>query len=317
MSNLHFTSTQYPSTAFFIIKQLGLVPGVEEPVYQELGNQMSILGENLSFSSPIIGGPVFTLIYQLPSYLGVTPMEFDDLFKAISFFVEKEDLKSFFKKWPEKTKYWEQWFNDGWMNLLFTDLRHDKTRALAIIETFLLLLHDNWLDYSRIYQERLSNIKLDKHEDFCKSFNIFKRWEQDFNHAYPYDNFTVVVCPETIITSNNLGPEKIVLGIDKTKNSLNTCVHEIGVRMIDISTFSKHQDIRNLIIGDYKGVTQLIEAEICYRKQTVFPEIRIDSFAEKLNLHDLIAWRATKKGHQDFVNSFTSWYQEAKGLSLI
>jgi hypothetical protein len=317
VSTLHFKNTQYPSTAFFILKHLGLVPGVEEPVYQELGNQMSILGESFALNSPLAKGPIFTLVYQIPSYLEVTPMEFDELFRSIIYLVENESFKSFSTKWPAETKYWDTWYSPGWMHHLFNNLQKDKNRALAIIETFLLLLHDNWVDYSNIYKEKMAGFQIEKHERFCNSFDIFRRWEDSFSQSYPYNDFTVIICPEATNTATSLGPEKIVLGIEKTKNSLNTCVHEIGVRMIGLDKLSKNQDIESIMIKDFDNIMLLIETEICFRKQSIFPEIRVDSFVDSNNLHDLIAWRATKKSPDEFINSLINWYKEAKGLSLI
>lgn len=319
MSNLIFKKNIYPSSAHYVLKQLGLLPGQENPKFLELGKQISALGKSFSFQASLAGGPLFKLIYQIPSYLEITPIEFDKFFQATSNFVKFKDLDVFLDNWPNKAKFFKQWYTTGWINNLSKSIDHDPSRALAIIETFLLILHDSWSEYEEIYQNKISKLNLnEKHlEKEYNSYNIFNRWEKSFRNKYPYDNLKVIICPESNSIASSLGPEKLVIGSSKIDICLNSLVHEIGIRTVDLNYLATNSYTKTLMENDYKGILLLAETEICYRKKDLFPEVKEDIFTSVMNLESLVKWRATKDVDVELAKSFAGWYKELKDLEML
>ncbi|MFP4456766.1 MAG: hypothetical protein ACLFPS_03835 [Clostridia bacterium] len=319
MSNLIFNKNIYPSSAYYVLKQLGLIPGQEDPKFLELGNQISALGKSFSLQSSLAGGPLFRLIYQIPSYLEITPIEFDKYFQSTSNFVKFKDLDIFLDRWPNKTKFFKQWYTSGWINLLSKSIDHDPSRALAIIETFLLILHDSWSKYENIYQDKLFALILKKEnlEKEYNSYNIFDRWEKSFNNKYPYDNLEVIICPESNSIASSLGPEKLVIGSSRMDSCLNSLIHEIGLRMLNLNYFANNSYTRAIMKEDYHGFLVLMEAEICYRKKELFPEIKEDMFMNVMNMEAIVKWRTNKDVDAELAKSFAVWYNELKDLGML
>jgi len=319
MNNIVFNNNIYPSGAYYVLKQLGLVPGHTEPRFLELGKQISALGKSFSFKASLAGGPLFKLIYQIPSYLEITPIEFDKFFQVISNFIKYKDINIFLEKWPDKTNYFKQWYTQGWISALSKSVDHDPARALAIIETFLLILHDSWDEYSSIYKEKISNLSTNfiNLEKECNSHNIFSRWEKSFGNQYPYDKLEIITCPESNALANSLGPEKLVIGSSKIDNCLNTCIHEVGVRTIDLNYLSTNVFTKDILINDYRAIQFLIEMEVCYRKKEIFPEIKVDKFVSSMNLEKLLEWRNNKSIDKELAKSFAYWYKELKELGIL
>jgi hypothetical protein len=65
-----------------------------------------------------------------------------------------------------------------------------------------------------------------------------------------------------------------------------------GVRFVPLSALAAYQPTAQLILDDYLGLLKIIEAEICYRKRKLLPELTSDSFAKGMNLLGIIEWRS-------------------------
>ena len=318
MKRIIFEENLYPSSAFYVLKQLGLIPGAKKAKFKELGSQMSSLGESFNFKASLYGGPLYTLMFHIPSYLEITPIEFDKYFKAITEFVKTKNLNVFIEKWPNKTKYFKEWFNTGWINYLSDSIDHDPSRALAIVETYLLILHDLWGEYSEIYKEkfRALNLSISVLEEKYNALSIFEKWEDSFKRSYPYDYFEIIISPESDYRFSRVGPEKIVV---KSKNYgyFDEAVHEIGIRTIDMDYLANSEFTKNLFEEDYVNVIKLMEVETIYRVKTLFPKVDSKYIVLKKDLDNILKFRESQEVGLDLAKSFACWYKELKKLKYI
>jgi len=315
LKRIIFKENLYPSSAFYVLKQLGLIPGAKKPKFKELGSQMSSLGKSFNFKASLYGGPLYNLMFHIPSYLEITPIEFDKYFKTIIEFVKTKNINVFIEKWPNKTKYFKDWFNIGWINYLSDSIDHDPSRALALVETFLLILHDLWGEYGEIYKEKFSalNLSISVLEEKYNALSIFEKWEDSFKHNYPYDYFEIIISPESDYRFSRIGPEKIIV---KSNNYgyFDEAVHEIGIRTIDINYLANNKFTKSLIEEDYENFIKLTEAEIIYREKILFPKIDNEHIVLKKDLENILKFRESQVVDLDIAKSFASWYKELKKL---
>lgn len=319
MRRVYVSGSIYPSCCYYALKQLGLMQSESEPKYKERGKHLSFLGESFAFKAPMPGGPIFTLVYQIPSYLDPQkPDELEQIIQAVERFIQTEEIDSFTDQWPEKTTYWDLWFTEGWKNFLFKGLRDEREKACTLVREFICFVKEIWSEYLEIFHNKLSDYPFNSRQEYCEKLNVFEKWEEEIGVSYPYDDFTVVICPETRTSASSLGPEKIVFSASHSLEVMkNSIIHEVGVRTIGLHRLAEHPATRTLMAEDYHGILMLIETEICYRKPNLIPELKDDPFIKGMKLTDLVAWRAEQQELDSLPESFAVWYKKAKEEGLL
>jgi len=156
MNNISVRKSFYPSYCYYLLKQTGLLPTNKEQTLLNEGRKLSEIGSEFSFNGPVAGGPIFTFIYQIPSYLDIDKTEIHDVFEALISFIESKKLSFFMNKWPQKTHYWDLWYTKPWKEYLLNDVTDNSKKALKVIEYFFKLVDKNWDLYKPIYNEKIS-----------------------------------------------------------------------------------------------------------------------------------------------------------------
>lgn len=311
-------SSLYPSCCYYGLKQTGLLPGEISPKFLDIGKEFSSLGQSFSFQAPMAGGPIFSFVYQMPGYLDATKAELPLVFDAVKYFIEHGSIEMFQSNWPLKTRYWDLWYTEPWVQYLHNGVKNNSTRALELINKFLLFLQDIWSDYQTIHHDKLKNYDFAKYEQICNSINVFDKWEVELQQCYPYSNFSIIICPESNTSASSLGPEKIIFSSHRTiEQMINSLVHEIGVRMINLHTLATHQATKDIMLNDYHRILMLIETEVCFRKPHILTELTDDLFIDGMKLSELVAWRAGKQMKNSVAESFAEWYEEVKIAGLL
>jgi hypothetical protein len=91
-----------------------------------------------------------------------------------------------------------------------------------------------------------------------------------------------------------VGPDAIVFGLRcGTEEILPAAIHEIGVRYSNLDYLKRYEETKAIINTDYVNLLRVIEAETCYQKMKVFPEIETDRFLSP-SWEQLVEWRAER-----------------------
>ncbi len=309
----------YASLCYYSLKQLGLVDGNTSQKLKKESKKLSQLGEEFSFCAPAAGGPIFTLVYQIPGYLNPTSItELKEIHCALKTFIKEKSLEEFYSKWPLQTKFWDEWYTPGWMKYLFNALDNKEDTALETVEYFFNLLYELWSDYKFTYDGKITGYDFFSLQEKCQQVEVFKKWQDELRVSYPYEDFSLNICPESATYASSLGPEQIVFGAKHTWTMMkNSLIHEVGVRFMDLGRLSKDPLTSDLMLNDYFGMIMLIETEVCYRKPNLMPELKKDSFIKGMGLEQLIEWRANQKDYKSLPELFSNNYKLAKKAGLI
>ncbi len=314
MSNVNIKKSYYASLCFYGLKQLGLIGGKTNPKYEQNTKKLETLGKEFAFCPPSAGGPIFTLVYQIPSYLDPTSVsELEKINHVLIQFIKNESIHSFQDIYPKKTIYWDKWYTKSWLNYLFKNIRKNKEKVIDIVNYFHEFLIKLWPHYLHEYHQLLNHYNMKDYESKCRTLNVFSKWEQVLNMKYPYDEFNLIICPESYTTASSLGPQKIVFGSchswDVMKNAL---IHEVGVRFMNLHLLSTHPDTSDIMEKDYFGIIKLIETEVCFQKSKLLPGLEADPFISGMKLEELIDYRMTQKNYDTVPSLFKKMYKEAK-----
>lgn len=319
MPKVNVKKSFYASLCYYGLKQLGLIGGKVNPQYQLEAQTLEKIGTEFAFCSPAAGGPIFTLVYQIPSYLD--PKSVDELIKiqeALSQFIRSQSIEVFKTSWHDKTMYWDDWYNSSWMNYLFGYIGKNPKKVLRVVDYFINFLCRLWTIYQDVYNTKIKNYDLLTWEKDCQQVEVFKKWNAELGLDYPYDEFNLIVCPENPTTASSLGPQQIVFGdMYKWPMMKNTLVHEVGVRFMGLNTLSRNPLTSEMMKNDYFSIIKLIETEVCYRKPRLIPELKIDPFISGMQLEDLLKWRQGQKEYESLPESYAHWYHLAKSEGLL
>lgn len=319
MPNVNVVQSYYASLCYYGLKQLGLIGGKVNKDYQIEAQSLEKVGKEFAFCSPAAGGPIFTLVYQIPSYLN--PNSVDELIiikEALKQFLDSQSIEVFQNIWSDKTKYWNDWYNSSWLSFLFENIGKNSEKVLEIVDYFINFLCKLWPIYQEIYNNKIKNYDFRLMGINCQQVEVFKKWSEELGIKYPYDDFNLIICPENPTTASSLGPQQIVFG-DKYKWSMmkNTLIHEVGVRYMGLSTLSQHPLTSEIMHDDYFGMIKLIETEVCYRKPRLMPELKTDPFIGGMQLEDILKWRRNHKEYKSLLESFSHWYHLVKKEGLL
>jgi hypothetical protein len=318
MSTVNVKKSLYPSFCYYLLKQTDLIPNDEKKTLIEEGRKLSTFGSEFSFNGPVAGGPIFTFVYQIPSYLDINKNELDKVLNSLKLFIEEGSLAAFMRNWPEKTEFWDLWYTNSWKNFLLKDVSKNSQKALKVIQYFFQLVDTYWDNYIPIYVDKLEKYNFKKANQSIKSIDAIQKWEEELGLRYPYSKFEIIVCPESSTTASSLGPEKIVLGsVHNQKQLVNSYVHEVGVRTVGLHRLARNNKTKDIFKNDYIGMLKLIETEIALRKKNLLPLLKDDIFIKSMGLENLIEWRIKQNTSSDLISDFANYYKSAKTNKLI
>ncbi len=319
------TSHYYASLCFRGLKRLGLAGSESTDEDKNLGEEMGEIGESFNFNPPMAGGPLFTLVYQIPGYLNPQrPDEMLQIFDGVKHMVSSRTIQHLQREYPERTSEWEKFYIEPGFNSICEPLLEDQDKLYKLIDQFGDYLEQLWPKFEAEYSRWKEGFDFEEWDSQLLVEEVINVWEQVMDISYPYHKFSLVICPESPTTASSLGPEKIVFGarhgVNWAKRSL---VHEVGARMVGFRRIAEHLETAQIIADDYTGVLRLIEAEACFRKPQVMDKLGWeyqadqDSFKAGMQLDDLVQMRSEiGEGHSLF-DTLATWYHRAKRDGLL
>jgi|GEM_PF-2954634 len=320
MYNTSVDTHYYPSLCFRALKRLGFAGRESTGEDEDMADKLSQVGEAFNFAPPVAGGPVFTLVYQIPGYLDPgQPEEMMEIFKLVGDFVKIGDVKHICRRFPEKTEEWDLWYIESLLNIFLHPLEGRKQDVLRLLDLFSGYLEQLWPQYRDEFSGWCRELDIEAWEDKLQMNRVIDSWEAVMETSYPYRGFIMVPCPETPSAASSLGPDKIVLGARHgVDGARDTLVHEVGVRMPGLHRLAEHPATAGLMADDYVGMLRLLEAETCFRKPKVMQELGWDYDAKqdgflhgKMKLQGLVQLREDLCTSGSLHEMFAEWYQEA------
>jgi hypothetical protein len=318
-SRIKLEKSYYSSLCWYGFKQLGLVDAPVNPEYQTWADQLAPLLADMQSTSPLLGGPLYKLIYQIPACLNPNdPEELQKVFAVTKDFIRSGSPQDFMDNWPKLTHYWDTWYYPGCVDRLKESIAgHEETifQVMGVWAEFMKLL---WPQYLQIYEEKINQYPLEEYQERCDQLAVFKDWNEQFKTTYPYDEFHVIICSESPTMAGRLGPEKLVVGAKYSWDILiNAITHEIGVRYPALNRLAEAPNTSDLIKNDYSGVVKLIEAEICVRKLAMLPDLKNDGYVTSMGLQNLVNWRVKIELDSTFEASLPALYAQAKEAGVL
>jgi hypothetical protein len=285
----------YASLCWFGLKQLGLLSQEANPAYAHWAKEFSKVGSSFGFRAPLSGGPLFRLLYQMPGDINpATPEEMRTVLQACQQIICDGSLAAFTSRWPAQTRHWPAWYHAIARQQILQDFSSLEAGVSRLLEAWADFLEELWPDYQVDYAARLQNYPFSEYQQRCARWDLFTAWREELGVEYPYTDFTLVICPENPSLASSLGPQKVVIGSRYGWDAVrHTIIHEVGVRYASLGALAAYLPTARLLQEDYFGLLKVIEAEICYRKPRLMPELTGDVFAKGMNLEALIAWRST------------------------
>ncbi len=319
------TSHYYVSLCFRGLKRLGFAGPESTGEDESFAEELAEVGEAFAFKPPMAGGPIFAIAYQIPGYLDPqTPDEMFKIFDSVKQMVESGTIQQLQYKFPDKTAEFEKWYIEAGLDLFIEPLQADKDKVYWLLDQFADYLEQLWPQYETEYSNWYEEFDFDHWNSQLPVEEVISVWEQVMEISYPYQKFSMVVCPETPSKASSLGPEKIVFGARHgLKQAKKSLVHEVGVRMVCFQRLAEHPKTAELIINDYVGIIKLLEAEACYRKPQVMDKLGWeyqadeDTFLIGMELEELVKLRAEICDDGPIFETIATWYSKAKEDGLL
>jgi len=314
----------YVSLCFCGLKRLGFAGSESTNEDQSVARELAEMGGAFDFKPPLAGGPIFSLVYQIPGYLNPhDETEMLRIFDGVHQLIKTKSIEHFQREFPDRTIEWEKWFTGPWVNAICDHLQ-GKTQVCHLIDRFGEYMEGLWPKYSSEFCRWQDEFFLDQWNSQLSSEEVMDAWEHVLQTSYPYRNFSLVVCPETPSLASSLGPEKVVFG-DRhgLKVAARSLVHEVGVRMIGLHRLARHEATSDIMAENLQAILRLIEAEICYRKPQVMDmlDLEYDSFDDRflsgMQLEELVHMRSEICEKDSIPAHFARWYRRAKEAGLL
>ncbi len=288
------TRNYYVSLCWYGFGQLGYGGKKANPEYAGFGRKLTTSVGDLGFRQPMIRGPIFQLIFQLPGYFDPRSQEeMADLFAAVRRFIRSGSLDEFRPKWPAQARALEEWFPDGAKSYFQNTFGGREEVVNQALDTWALYMRILWPRYKSVYEAKLADYPFEAYESQCNRLGAFEAWQRELGVEYPYADLVLVVCPENPTMATSIGPDKIVFGAMHSLEDLkNSAVHEVGVRLPSLSLLFQHPATSAAMITDYDGMLRLVQTEICYRTPRILPGLSTDNFVTGMRIEKLMAWRS-------------------------
>lgn len=318
-SRIKLEKNYYSSLCWYGFKQLGLADTPANPEYQTWADQLSPLLANLNLPSPMLGGPLYKFIYQFPVYLNPNdPEKLQKIFTVTKEFIRSGSMQGFVDNWPKLTHYWDTWYCPISIALLKESFSAHEETVFQVMDVWAEFMKLLWPEYLEIYEEKINQYPIEEYQERCDQLTVFKDWDEQFSANYPYNEFHVIICPESPTMAGRIGPEKIVVGAKYGWDILiNAITHEIGVRYPALNRLAEAPNTRDLFKTDYSGVVKLIETEICVRKLAMLPDLKNDGYVTAMGLQNLVNWRVAIELDSTFEASLPALYAKATEDGLL
>ncbi|MDZ7369712.1 MAG: hypothetical protein ONB12_00915 [candidate division KSB1 bacterium] len=315
-SPLKIQFSYYSALYWHGLRRLGLWNSTLDPKMETWYRQLSPLLMECGSTKALFNQPLQKFLYHMPAYLDPeNPEELHRQFKVIQEFVGTGSLDVFTRNYPE-TKNWQRWYCEPSLRLLKSAYAGREEVVIRIIDIWDAYMRELWPRYREEYKKKISSLDTNDYRKEFEALRIFDYWQKAFETTYPYNEFVVMLCPETPALAARIGPEKVILGAQQDRLSLyNGFVQEVGMRYFEPAKLAEDKNLKPLLQSDYTNVMKLIEAEVCRLKMEKLPDLKDDPYVTAFQIQKLINLRPQVFFDTTFVGAIPKLYQTAKERS--
>ena len=313
MKTVYIQKSCYASLCWYGARQLGFLGNRPMPEHEDESKCLSPLNDAFVTKPPTTTGRHLPFIYHLPSALDPqTPQELREVTNLICSGIKGHSLDKLAASWPGAEFLWTY---DGTLRSQFAGEEDQTCDLIRKFSEFLLSL---WQGYLPVYEEKQKDYPFGEYEKRCQEMNVIQKWEDEYQEPYPYNAFFLVICPESPTKAMSIKRDRIVFGAEHSWDMLRQAViHEVGVRVPGLDKLWEPPVTRPIATQDAEGLITLVEAETCYRKPRVFPDIGEDDFLSGMELEDLVALRESLGETDSIHDTYAQWYLDAKSEGLL
>jgi len=238
------------------------------------------LAKDFAAKPPLAGGPLFTILFQVPSYFPANNFEeTSSVLKALRRSLGEASLNLLKKTFPDEASLLNKWIPPSLQSVFFTQFQPKLEELMRVIDHFALILK---ACYERFYKDywhtagETMRTRAFKIRERLKPLDLLGAWKEVLGKAFPYPNFTVYLC-EPCNTVSSLMAEKIVIPSQYSMNqALHAIIHEAGVHFITPSDWIQNPKTSILLMKDREGLIRVYEAAICHLKSEVLQRIHVE-----------------------------------------
>jgi hypothetical protein len=256
---------------------------------------------------PLAGGPFFTILFQIPSYLeAANVIEISKLFHSLKRCLQSGSFDVLKETFSKEMMFLDIWLPPSLQASLFDRFKSQPTDVKSVIDQFTDILNAVYERFYKSYWSITRGKILKKAltiERGLSNFRLLDRWEGILGKDFPYPEFKVYLC-EPCSSISSLMAEKIVIPAVLTfDQALQVIIHEAGVHFITPSEWLQNPKTSRAFKKDMEGLIRVEEAAICYLKPYIFRkigmEMREDVFLKGMKLEKELAafsdvWRKQK-----------------------
>jgi hypothetical protein len=309
----------YVSLSWWGLKKLGFVGDKPDPEFSVWKDKLAEAGEDVKFKAPVAGGPLFKFIFQIPGYINPASVEeYKQISEACVTFIQSGSINTFRDTWPEKTMYWDKWYNKVTIDIILNSIGDKRAETINTLNIWAEYIEQIWDPYKEVYNEKMKDYPFETINESYSSSDILKAWNKVMGVDYPYNEFVVCICPENNTLASSLGPEKIVFGAKYPEHILHhTIIHESGVRYFPFDEIADRKSGAEIMLKDYDNLLRIIETEVCFRKPQMI-QLEKDVFLTGMQLEDILEFRKEKEqGQTDLFDFIIQLYSEGIKVSVI
>jgi hypothetical protein len=264
-------------------------------------------GSDFGFRAPLAGGPLFTFIYQIPSYLDVSDSaSLDEVYSISADCMVSGSVEPYFERYPEKREFGQPFYVElpimlasrGQTTAGGADPRVAFIRNMASFLKSIAADHfDSWWPAWRQTLSRRGQAL----EAMLEPLDLVGAWERRLGVPYPFRSFSVLLSIPDRTAASSVGPEAIVAGNRLSDEQIvASALHETGVRMFFSTPFFAEAWKNKTDLRSYEHVLLCVEAAACVEKVRIARDMGMervvedDSFVRIMGLEELVkVWTAT------------------------
>lgn len=273
-----------------VLTRLGVLPAPGRGITSSGRDLAEFLGREFKCRPPLAGGPLFTLLFQIPAYFEGDSLE--DVLEAYSLAERCVASRSFNPLRRALGPALDEWFPQEVEELFFKELgAFDEAKLAAAInllkgalaEAYDAFKREEWSGMAGRIQRVKSAL-----ETALRGVDVIELWEELLSVDFPFAQFAVLLCEPCGTVSSLLAEKVVVPSKASLENLLNAIVHEAGVHFFTPRRLLRHPDLRERYLSDKLGTLRAVEALVCHLKAEILSSVGVrleqDPFIVGMNL---------------------------------
>lgn len=261
---------------------------------------------------PLAGGPLFTILFQVPSYFPANSFEeISEVFKSLRRSLEETSLNPFKKSFPCEASPLDKWIPPVLQSVFFTRFQPRYEELMNVIDQFIRILRacyerfykDCWLVARKAMQKKA--LKIQKR---VESLDLLEAWREVIGKAFPYPSFAVYLCEPGNTVSSTMAEKIVIPNQHSVNQAIQAIVHEVGVHFITLSDWIQNPKTSRILMKDREGLIRVQEAAICHLKSKVLKRMHVELGEDRF----LLGMRLERE-----VAMFSSVWKSGRPLEII